>query len=88
MDLLEDYKVDVQNLGNSSRYKKTRTLINVGGVSLLPSLSPLLLSVRIGRGGCLSGLLGLRLWSGFCRGFGSSRGGGLSGSGGWLRWHL
>jgi len=65
-----------------------KDLVDVGGVSLLPGLSPLLLSLAIRRSGGLSGLLSLGLGSGFG---GSLRGGGgrsLSGGRSWLGWHL
>ena len=67
---------------------KTRTLVDVGGVGLLPGLSPLLLSVRIGRRGSLGSLLRLGLRSGFGGSLGGGRGGGLSGGGRWFGWHF
>jgi hypothetical protein len=67
---------------------KTRTLVDVGGVSLLPGLSPLLLSFTIGRSGGLGRLLRLGLRSGFGRSLRGGGGRGLSGSGRWLSWHL
>ena len=51
---------------------KTRTLVDVGGVSLLPGLSPFLLAISIGRSGSLGGLLGLGLRSGFSGSLGGS----------------
>ena len=51
---------------------KTRTLVDVGGVCLLPGLSPLLLTVGVGRSGSLGGLLGLGLRSGFSGSLGGS----------------
>jgi len=67
---------------------KTRTFVDVGGVGLLPGLSPLLLSVRVGRRGSLGSLLCLGLRSGFGRSLGGGGGWGLSGSGRWLGWHF
>ena len=67
---------------------KTRTLVDVGGVGLLPGLSPLLLGFTIARGRGLSSLLRLGLRGSFSRSFGSGGGRGLSGSRSWLGWHI
>ena len=63
-------------------------LVDVGGVSLLPGLSPLLLGLAVSSSGGLCGLLGLGLRGGFGGSLGGSRGRGLSGGGSWLSWHL
>ena len=91
VDLLEDWgrkERHIRTHKSRVREGKTRTLVDVGGVSLLPGLSPLLLSIGIGRGGSLGGLLGLGIRSSFGWSLGSGRGGGLSGSGSWLSWHV
>ena len=89
MDLFKDWKDRRSDTAKSRRLEsKTRTLVNVGGVGLLPGLSPLLLGLTIARGRGLSRLLCLGLRGSFSRSLGGGGGRGLSGSRSWLGWHV
>jgi len=57
-------KTELRSYGMNS---KSHTIVDVGGVGLLPGLSPLLLSVRVRRRGSSGGLLYPGLRSGFGR---------------------
>ena len=88
MDLLKDWRPKFRIEKSRQLEGEARTLVDVGGVSLLPGLSPLLLGLAVSSSGGLCGLLGLGLRGGFGGSLGGSRGRGLSGGGSWLSWHL